>query len=107
MLTQVWEALHDPTKVVIAQIAPAVRVAIGEGFGMSAGETSMGQVVSALRKLGFDQVYDTSFAADLTVIEEANEFMRSLTRGKNSNTSGMRSCVVFMPNVMPPSSKFS
>lgn len=79
--TEVWKALHDPTKTVIAQIAPAVRVAIGEGFGMTAGETSMGQVVSALRKLGFDQVYDTSFAADLTVIEEANEFIKRKTEG--------------------------
>lgn len=78
---EVWEALHNPKKKVVAQIAPAVRVAIGEGFGLTSGETSMGQVVSALRKLGFDQVYDTSFAADLTVIEEANEFIKRKTEG--------------------------
>ena len=79
---EVWEALNDPTKTVVAQVAPAVRVAIGEGFGQEPGESSMGQVVSALKKLGFDQVYDTSFAADLTVMEEATEFIdRKLNGG--------------------------
>jgi NADH-quinone oxidoreductase subunit G len=78
---QVWKALADPTKTVVAQVAPAVRVAIGEGFGLEAGESSMGQIVAALKKLGFDQVYDTSFAADLTIIEEANEFIKRKTEG--------------------------
>lgn len=78
---EVWEALQDPTKTVVAQVAPAVRVAIGEGFGQEAGESSMGQVVSALKKLGFDQVYDTSFSADLTIMEEATEFIKRKTEG--------------------------
>lgn len=78
---EVWKALHDPTKTVVAQVAPAVRVAIGEGFGHEPGESSMGQVVAALKKLGFDQVYDTSFAADLTIVEEATEFIKRKTEG--------------------------
>jgi NADH-quinone oxidoreductase subunit G len=78
---EVWKALHDPTKTVVAQVAPAVRVAIGEGFGHEPGESSMGQVVAALKKLGFDQVYDTSFSADLTIVEEATEFIKRKTEG--------------------------
>lgn len=78
----VWAALDDPSKVVVAQVAPAVRVAIGESFGLAAGTVSMGELVAALRDLGFDKVYDTGFAADLTVVEEANEFMQRLDRGE-------------------------
>lgn len=73
---EVWAALNDPTKTVVAQIAPAVRVAIGEIFGMPLGESTRGQMVAALKRLGFERVYDTSFSADLTVIEEANEFLK-------------------------------
>lgn len=72
----VWKALDDPEKIVIAQIAPAVRVAIGELFGLAPGVTSTGQTVAALRTMGFEKVYDTSFTADLTVIEEGNEFLQ-------------------------------
>jgi NADH-quinone oxidoreductase subunit G len=78
---EVWKALNDPTKTVVAQIAPAVRVAIGELFGMPTGESTRGQMVAALKRLGFDRVYDTSFSADLTVIEEANEFLGRKTKG--------------------------
>ena len=77
----VWKALNDPAKTVVAQIAPAVRVAIGELFGMPPGESTRGQMVAALKRLGFDRVYDTSFSADLTVIEEANEFLGRKTKG--------------------------
>ncbi len=70
-----WKALNDPTKTVIAQIAPAVRVALGESFGMAPASVVTGQIVTALKSIGFKRVYDTSFAADLTVIEEANEFL--------------------------------
>lgn len=70
-----WAALNDPGKVVIAQIAPAVRVAIGEMFGAKPGEINLGKLVSALRLLGFDKVFDTSFTADLTIMEETNEFV--------------------------------
>lgn len=81
-LDQVWEAIYDPNKLVVAQIAPAVKVAFGEAFGLPPGEIATGKVIAALKKIGFDQVYDTSFAADLTVIEEANELRERLERGK-------------------------
>jgi NADH-quinone oxidoreductase subunit G len=78
----VWKAIHDPNTVVVAQIAPAVRVAIGEQFGSEYGLNTTGQVVAAMKRMGFDIVYDTSFTADLTVIEEANEFIARKTNGE-------------------------
>ncbi|MDR0886141.1 MAG: [FeFe] hydrogenase, group A [Clostridiales Family XIII bacterium] len=75
---KVWDAVHDPTKRVIAQIAPAVRFAIGEEFGLEEGTNAMPYIVAALRRIGFDEVYDTSFSADMTVIEETNEFLKKL-----------------------------
>lgn len=80
---EVWSAINDPDKYVIAQMAPAVRVALSEGFGMEAGSISTGQIVAALKRIGFDQVYDTSFAADLTVFEEATEFIQRKLKGEN------------------------
>ncbi len=78
---EVWSLLADPTKTVVVQIAPAVRVGLGECFGLKPGEITTGQIVGALRQLGFDQIYDTSFAADLTVIEEATEFLKRKQEG--------------------------
>lgn len=78
----VWKSIHNPNKTVVAQIAPAVRVALGEMFGFEPGTITTGQMVAALKAIGFDQVYDTSFAADLTVIEEANEFLSRKTKGE-------------------------
>jgi NADH-quinone oxidoreductase subunit G len=75
---RVWKALHDPTVKVVAQVAPAVRVGIGEAFGLEPGQSHIGQVVRALRAMGFDRVYDTAFAADLTVVEEGTEFLKRL-----------------------------
>jgi NADH-quinone oxidoreductase subunit G len=80
-IDEVWKALGDPAKTVVVQIAPAVRVAIGELFGMPPGESTRGQMVAALKRLGFDRVYDTSFSADFTVIEEANEFLQRKAKG--------------------------
>lgn len=80
---EVWKALHNPDKVVVAQVAPAVRVAIGEMFGMEPGVTTTGQIAAALKAIGFDRVFDTSFTADLTVIEESNEFIKRVQRGEN------------------------
>jgi NADH-quinone oxidoreductase subunit G len=77
-IDRAWDVLHDKNKRVIAQIAPAVRVAIGEEFGLKPGEITMGKMVAALRKMGFDQVYDTALAADLTVMEESEEFRKHL-----------------------------
>ena len=77
----VWALLADPTKKVVVQIAPAVRVGLGECFGRKPGEITTGQIVAALKFMGFDQIYDTSFAADLTVIEEGTEFLQRKTQG--------------------------
>jgi NADH-quinone oxidoreductase subunit G len=86
----VFNSLENPDKTVVAQIAPAVRVAIGEMFGMKPGTVLTGQITAALKMLGFKKVFDTSFAADLTVIEEGNEF---LTRKKvNQNLPLLTSC---------------
>jgi hydrogenase, Fe-only len=79
---EVWKAIYDKEKRVIAQVAPAVRVALGEEFGLGEGENVMPMIAAALRKLGFDEVYDTSFTADLTVIEETNEFLGRLEKGE-------------------------
>ena len=79
---EVWDAINDPNKVVIAQVAPAVRVALGEGFGMEPGSVSTGQMVAALKRMGFDHVYDTSFTADLTIFEEATEFIERKLKGE-------------------------
>ena len=78
---EVWNAIHDPSKVVVAQVAPAVRVAIGEMFGLPSGTTTTGQIAAALRAVGFDKIYDTSFTADLTVLEESSEFIKRVTAG--------------------------
>jgi NADH-quinone oxidoreductase subunit G len=78
----VWQALHDPAKTVVVQVAPAVRVALGEVFGLPPGTLASGQMVTALRRLGFAKVYDTAFSADLTVVEEAHEFLERKARGE-------------------------
>jgi len=77
----VWEALEDPDKFVVLQTAPAVRVSIGEPFGLPPGTVTTGKMVAALRRLGFDKVFDTNFAADLTIIEEGTEFINRLQKG--------------------------
>lgn len=74
----VVDALNDPTKHVVAQVAPAIRVAIGELFDMEPGTITTGQLATALRRLGFDGVFDTNFAADLTILEEASELVHRL-----------------------------
>ncbi len=71
----VWEALADPTKHVIVSTAPSIRATLGEAFGMPVGTNVEGKMVAALRRLGFDKVFDTNFGADLTIVEEANEFV--------------------------------
>ncbi len=78
----VWRALNNPKKHVIVQVAPAVRAAIGEEFGFEPGTILTGKVVSSLRRLGFDQVFDTNFGADLTIIEEAKELIDRIQNNK-------------------------
>ncbi len=69
-IEEVWSAISDPTKHVIIQTAPAVRVGLGEEMGMEPGERVTGKMVAALKRLGFDSVLDTDFTADLTIVEE-------------------------------------
>ena len=78
---QVWDLLADPTKHVVVQPAPAVRAALGEEFGMPMGTCVTGKMAAALRRLGFDKVFDTDFAADLTIMEEATELLGRLNNG--------------------------
>ncbi len=75
---KVWAALADPTKHVVVQTAPSIRATLGECFGMPIGTNVEGKMVSALRRLGFDRVFDTDFAADLTIVEEANELVERI-----------------------------
>ena len=77
----VLEAIADPEKVVLVQTAPAVRAGLGECFGLHIGTNVEGKMVAALRRLGFDKVFDTDFAADLTIMEEANEFLDRVKNG--------------------------
>lgn len=78
---KVWEAINNPDKIVIVQIAPSVRVALGEELGLGAGSIVTGKMVAALRHLGFDKVFDTNFSADLTIMEEGHEFLERLQHG--------------------------
>ena len=80
---KVMDALNDPDKHVIVQTAPAVRVGLGEEFGYPMGTVVTGKMVAALRALGFDKVFDTNFSADLTIMEEATEFLGRYTEKKN------------------------
>ena len=79
----VWEKINDPAKKVVVQIAPSVRVALGEEFNLEPGENTIGKIYAAARLLGFDLIFDTNFSADLTIMEEANEFVERLTQNKN------------------------
>ena len=79
--SQVWDNLNNPQKTVIVQIAPAVRVAIGEMFGIKPGNDMTGEIVTALRMLGFKVIFDTQFSADLTIIEEGNELISRIKNG--------------------------
>jgi NADH-quinone oxidoreductase subunit G len=79
----VWRELNHPAKFKVVQTAPAVRVALGEAFGLPPGSVSTGKMVAALRQLGFDRVFDTDFAADLTIMEETTELIGRLTKKEN------------------------
>jgi NADP-reducing hydrogenase subunit HndD len=78
---KVWAALADPTKYVVVQTAPSIRATVGECFGMPIGTNVEGKMVAALRRLGFDKVFDTNFGADLTIVEEANELVERIKNG--------------------------
>ncbi len=80
-IEDVWSALADPDTIVVAQVAPAVRIALGDKFGLPKGENVMGKLVNVLHRLGFDEVYDTTYGADLTIMEESEELMERLSAG--------------------------
>ena len=80
---RVWPELNDKNTKVVDQVAPAVRVAMAKEFGLPENENSMGRITAALRRLGFDEVYDTATGADLTVLEESNEFLQRIEAGEN------------------------
>lgn len=78
---KIWAALADPSKTVVVQTAPSIRATLGECFGMPIGTNVEGKMVAALRRLGFDRVFDTDFGADLTIVEEANELIERVKNG--------------------------
>ena len=82
-IDHVWDALADPEKYVVVQTAPAIQVSIGEEFGLEPGTVVTGKLVAALRRLGFDKVFSTEFSADLTIMEEGNEFIGRIKDNKN------------------------
>ncbi|MCL6591477.1 MAG: [FeFe] hydrogenase, group A [Firmicutes bacterium] len=94
----VWQALFDPKKRVVIQTAPAIRAALGEEFGYKPGELVTGKMATALRDLGFDDVFDTNFAADLTIIEEGNEFLK---RVKNVLTGDQTAVLPMITSCSP------
>lgn len=106
---KVWDAINDPEKHVVVQEAPAVRVTIGEAFGLAPGTVSSGKMHAALKRLGFDRVFDTNFSADLTIMEEGTEVVHRLTEAlKKNDMKGipvMTSCspgwVKFMETYFP------
>ena len=102
-LDEVYAALGDPNTRVIAQIAPAVRVAVGDAFGLPNGENAMGKVVASLHAMGFDEVFDTSYSADLTVMEESAEFLDRVQNGGKLPllTSCCPAWVKFVDNEFP------
>ncbi|MEA4897461.1 MAG: NADH-dependent [FeFe] hydrogenase, group A6 [Christensenellaceae bacterium] len=104
---QVWDALSDPDKYVVVQTAPAVRAALGEEFGMPMGTSVTGKMACALRRMGFDKVFDTDFAADLTILEEANELVDRVTNGgvlpmiTSCSPGWIKYCETYYPEFLP------
>jgi iron-only hydrogenase group A len=103
----VWKVLQDPTKHVVVQEAPAIRAALGEEFGMPAGSLVTGKMIAALRRLGFDKVFDTNFTADLTIIEEGNELLKRAKTGgvlpmiTSCSPGWIKFCEHFYPDLLP------
>ena len=102
-MTDVWQALGNKNTRVVAQIAPAVRVAVAEAFGLPRGENSMGKIVAALHRMGFDEVFDTTYTADLTIMEETAEFLDRVGKGEKLPllTSCCPAWVKFVENEYP------
>ena len=92
-IARVWEALDDPKKTVVVQTAPAIRAALGECFGYPPGTLVTGKMVTALRQMGFDRVFDTNFTADLTIMEEGTELLTRLQGSAGGEEAGRASHV--------------
>lgn len=86
-IDKVWKAINDPNKRVVVQVAPAIRVAIGEEFGLPVGTRCTGKLASALHRLGFDDIFDTNWAADLTIMEEGTELLNRVKNAVNGGES--------------------
>ena len=105
-INQVWDALHNPNKHVVVQPAPAVRVALGEEFGMPMGTRVTGKLAAALRRLGFDAVFDTDFGADLTIMEEGTELINRIKNGgklpmiTSCSPGWIRYCELYFPEFL-------
>lgn len=103
----VWSMISNPDLHVVVQPAPAVRVALGEEFGMPMGTRVTGKLAAALRRIGFDRVFDTDFGADLTIMEEAHEFIERLTNGgvlpmiTSCSPGWIKYCETFYPDFIP------
>lgn len=89
---EVWDAIDDPDKIVVAQVAPAVRVAWGEDLGLKREEATIGKIFDALKRMGVDYVFDTTFTADLTIMEEGTEFIHRFTKGELKERPMFTSC---------------
>ncbi|MBC8537512.1 iron hydrogenase small subunit [Christensenellaceae bacterium NSJ-63] len=106
-IDNVWAALHDPSKHVVVQPAPAVRVAIGEEFGMPMGTRCTGKMAAAMRRMGFDKVFDTDFGADLTIMEEGYELLDRIQNGgvlpmiTSCSPGWIKYCEHFYPEFLP------
>jgi len=104
---KVWAALADPTKHVVVQTAPSIRATIGECFDMPIGTNVEGKMVAALRRLGFDKVFDTDFGADLTIVEEANELVERIKSGgtlpmiTSCSPGWVKFCEFYYPDLIP------
>ena len=105
-IADVWKVLQDPSKHVIVQEAPAIRAALGEEFGMAAGTLVTGKMIAALRRLGFDKVFDTNFAADLTILEEGTELLKRVKEGgklpmiTSCSPGWIKFCEHFFPDLL-------
>ena len=104
---KVWAAINDPDKVVVVQTAPAVRASLGEAFDYPMGTDVEGKLAAALRRLGFNAVFDTNFGADLTIMEEANELLERVTKGgvlpmiTSCSPGWIRFCEAYYPEFIP------
>ncbi len=104
---KVYDAIQDPSKFVVVQTAPSVRVGLGEEFGMEIGSIVTGKMVTAIRRLGVDKVFDTNFSADLTIMEEATEFLGRYTKKENlplitsCSPGWIKFCEYYYPEMIP------